>query len=214
MDKNKVLICDTETTGLTNHSTYGHPQIVELSTIKFDLHYDLQTLPHLLNKEDIKDHFDRYYSESMFNQLFKPSMPIHPEASKIHGKTLRDLINSPRSETAKLPSDAKYLIGHNIQYDYRCLGKPEGYLLIDTLVICKLIRKYTSHDLKAETNKLDDLLIALNPKQYQQFTNEGFHRSLDDCFKCLLIIEIIIKLMPNVKHWDDLYTLQELGKKK
>lgn len=213
MDKSKVLILDTETTGLTNHPTHGHPQIIELSTIEFPLHYNLQKLPSWMAHDDIKNKFLNSDNHPIYNELFNPSMDIHPEATAIHGKTKRDLLLCRRSELAKLPSDAKYLVGHNVKYDYRCLGKPEGYLLIDTLDICKLIRKYTPHNLKAESNKLDDLLIALNPSKFQQFTNEGFHRSLDDCFKCLLLIEIILKFMPNITHWDDLYSMQQLGKK-
>lgn len=215
LNMNKVLILDTETTGIKNHPTHGHPQVIELSTIDFDLHYNLQYLPALIQRENVREHFDIYYKDKIFNQLYKPSMEISPEATAIHGKTLRDLINSPRSETCKLPSNAKYLIGHNIiSFDHRCLGKPPGYLLIDTLVICKLIRKYTNHDLKAENNKLDDLINSLYPDLAKQYHNDGLHNALDDCFKVLLLLSAILGFFPTICHWDELYTLQQMGKKK
>jgi exodeoxyribonuclease X len=141
-------------------------------------------------------------------------MAIAPEATAIHGKTIKDLINCPRSETAKLPADAKYLVGHNINYDFRCLGKPEGYLLIDTLPIMRNIKKFTETTFNTESNKLDDLLLDMCPKAYAEFENGGIHSSIGDCFKVLLLLERILWIFPTICHWDELYSLQELGKKK
>lgn len=99
----KILVLDTETTGLTKpHAFEVCAQLCEIQDGKL---VPTQTL----------------------HQLYNPGKPIEPEASKIHGYTDSMLANLPPIENLQLdrlgitPADTVYIIGHNIKFDIDCL---------------------------------------------------------------------------------------------
>ncbi len=93
-------IIDTETTGLDN------PQVIELGWL-------LKAEPNS-NK-----------SREVFVQRFRPSKEIELGALATHHIQLQELVDCPSYDTAKLPNDAEYIIGHNIDFDWKVLGKPD-----------------------------------------------------------------------------------------
>lgn len=99
----KILVLDTETTGLTNpHAFEVCAKLCEIKGNK---------LVHISTK----------------HALFNPGKPIEPEASKIHGYTDAMVANMPAIESLQLdsigitPADTVYIIGHNIKFDINCL---------------------------------------------------------------------------------------------
>lgn len=93
-------IIDTETTGLVQ------PQVIELGWL-------LRVEPNS-NK-----------SGEVFVQRFRPSKEIELGALATHHIQLHELVDCPSSDTAKLPDDAEYIIGHNIDFDWKVLSKPD-----------------------------------------------------------------------------------------
>lgn len=93
-------IIDTETTGPDN------PQVIELGWL-------LKAEPNS-NK-----------SGEVFVQRFRPSKEIELGALATHHIQLQELVDCPSYDTAKLPDDAEYIIGHNVDFDWKVLGKPD-----------------------------------------------------------------------------------------
>ncbi len=99
----KIIVIDTETTGLTNpHAFEVCAKLCEIKGSK---------LVHIGTK----------------HALFNPGKSIEPEASKIHGYTDAMVANLPPIESLQLDSigvtsnDEVYIIGHNIKFDIDCL---------------------------------------------------------------------------------------------
>ena len=202
--RDKVLIADCETTGVS-----GTDQVIELAYF-----------PAPENIRDwvadyISSDFDNYYVDTIYNERFKPSVPINPHAYKVHGIGKIHLLKCRPSTEAVIPTDTKYLIGHNIAFDYRMLGKPENLLLIDTLVIVRILRKLgmLTNDEMDGKDKLDVLVEHYYPTIASTLI-KPLHSALDDCYKVVLLLAEILRLFPNVNTWDALYELQTMGKKK
>lgn len=58
-------------------------------------------------------------------RLYKPSKPIEWGALATHHILMEDLEGQPPSAMCKLPGDTTYIVGHNIDYDWKALGKPD-----------------------------------------------------------------------------------------
>ena len=93
-----ALVFDTETTG-TNE-----PQIIEAAWIK------------------VASPFDLVQIES-FNKRYLPSKPIELGATATHHILIEDLVNCPPSSEFSLPLEIDYLIGHNVDYDWKVAGE-------------------------------------------------------------------------------------------
>ena len=185
----KVLILDSETTGVGKTD-----QIIELA------YAELQPVP--IFKQTMW-----HKKDTVHNQRYMPSVPIHPAASKVHGITYKELLGKPKSETIEFPKDVEYMIGHQISFDHRMLGKPD-VKLICTMNLCKNIVKFT--DITFPNVKLDTLVDVLCPTHIKGTT----HSALGDIMKNCAVLEELLKLLPNITSWDELYSLQQSMKKK
>lgn len=97
MSSSLALVFDTETTGKTE------PHIIEAAWIEVDLS---------LNE------FDRY------SERFNPGKPIETGAMAVHHIVDSDLHASRPHTDFSLPQNVGYLIGHNIDYDWKVAGEP------------------------------------------------------------------------------------------
>ncbi len=206
-----IYVLDTETTGVTNHKIHGHPQVIELALIKLS-----EKITPI--KETIEKAKDSISFLNMIESLatsgkatrYKPSMQIHRKAVEVHGIKMLKLLKEPKSETLELPKDVKYLVGHNIQYDYRCLGKPEGIKLICTLSLARQIDKKFGIGFK--NHKQDDLLLYFYGEDVRELVT-GHHAALYDCVKCLLLLVKLLEYIPNISTYEELYMFQQTLKK-
>jgi len=201
--RNKVLILDSETTGLS-----GKDQIIELSYfIPTD---DICTWvdDFLVNNLDIN-------TIAYYHERFNPSVPINPRACEVHGIGKIKLLGCRKSELVAIPPDTKYIIAHNAPFDYRMLGKPEGVLLIDTKAIVTTVRKLgmLTNDEDTGRDKLDVLIEHYFPEIAKTLCSE-YHSAIGDCIKLVLLLSEILRLFPNITTWDMLFELQSKGKKK
>lgn len=207
----KIYVGDCESTGVTNHPKHNHPQIIEWAHIQVD--NNLQKLKTFV-EEGIKDvgilPFTKIYSTFGESQRYRPSMEIHKRAREVHGIWMQDLLKCPKSEDLKLP-EMSFLVGHNIQYDYRCLGKPEGIKLICTLSLVKQIDKKFGVGFK--NHKQDDLLVHFYGERIRPLVT-GHHEALVDCVKCILLLVKLLEYVPNIKTFEELYIFQQALKPK
>ena len=58
-------------------------------------------------------------------QRYNPGKPISLGALATHHIRDEELINCPASSSFRLPAGTKYLIGHNIDFDWVAIGSPE-----------------------------------------------------------------------------------------
>src|SRR5690606_38893005 len=61
---------------------------------------------------------------SMVTGLYKPSKPSTFGAMAVHHILPHELEGCPPSSECKLPADAEYIVGHNVDYDWEAVGKP------------------------------------------------------------------------------------------
>lgn len=59
------------------------------------------------------------------DQYFNPGVPISYSAMAVHGITEEDVDDCPPPSEFSLSEEIKYLIGHNIDFDWRVIGEPD-----------------------------------------------------------------------------------------
>ena len=106
-----TIILDTETTGTEA------PEIVSAAWLRLDEPGSLRV------------------TES-FDQLFRPTKPITLGAMAVHHIMDEELVDCPAAASFALPQGTEYLIGHNVDFDWQAIGKPE-VKRIDTLCLCR-----------------------------------------------------------------------------
>lgn len=128
-----IYILDTETTD----SEPKTAEVIELAYLKFDslssiLAGVIQGLPPATASK------------------FFPSGEIKYGAIATHHIIPDELLGWPPSSTAELPSDCTYLIGHNIDFDWKMLGSEPSVRRICTLAMMRdLYPSLDSHKLSA-----------------------------------------------------------------
>lgn len=60
-----------------------------------------------------------------FCQLYNPGVPISFGAMAAHNIHDEDVVGCPPANEFALPNDVDYLIGHNIDFDWRVIGSPD-----------------------------------------------------------------------------------------
>ena len=81
-----------------------------------------------------------------YEERFKPSKNIEYGAMAVTNIVPEDLISCAPSNEARLPAYTNYIIGHNVDYDWKALGKP------DVKRICTLaLSRHVLPDLDSHT---------------------------------------------------------------
>ena len=177
----KVIVFDTETTGITE------PVLIEAAGI-------------IINGSPFNDQTET------FSQRYNPGKPISFGAMATHNILDCDLINCPPATEFKLPEDTAYLIGHNIDFDWEVIGKPENIKLIDTLPMArKLWPHFDSHNLGALSYALCG--DSKRPKIKEKLINR--HSALVDVELCLELLRFILKEKPELKSWGNIWKFSE-----
>ena len=203
-----VYAIDTETTGVSNHPVHLHPQVIELASI--ELSNELQELKNFADKLTVSAFIELLTSLGTVTR-YRPSMEIHKRAHEVHGIHFRDLVKCARSEDLKLPQGVSLIVGHNIQYDYRCLGKPEGIVRICTLEIAKKVDK--QFGLGFTNHKLDTLITYYYGDEAKDLV-ENSHQALNDTIKVVLLLVKLLEYTPKIETFTELYAFTEALKPK
>ena len=172
-----VLIIDTETTGLTE------PRPVEVAW---------------LNLKDITS----LKIVQEFEQKYNPEKPIEFGAMSTHYILDEDVADKPSYKTFEIPDETEYIIGHNIDYDWEVVNKPD-VKRIDTLALSRRIWKDAgSHSLSA--------LIYMLAKDKRKVRDrlKFAHSAMTDVKMCWFLLNKILKEI-DVKSWDDLWSISE-----
>jgi exodeoxyribonuclease X len=176
--KFKAIVFDTETTGIIE------PALIEAAGI-------------IINGSPFEKQTET------FNNRYNPGKPISYGAMATHNILPSDLENCPPASEFKLPDNTDFLIGHNIDFDWEVIGKP-NVKLIDTLPMSRKIwPDIDSHNLGA----LSYALTADKIKMREFLVNR--HSALADVKLCLNVLKHILQEKPELKQWEDIYTFSE-----
>lgn len=198
-----IFLLDTETTGLTSND-----EVIELCYI--ELQENLEDFKQLFKtcKLNIRDYIV-HLQQDAYIERFRPSVPIHPKAYECHHIHMKDLISKRPSREIKLPAHMKYMIGHNIQFDHKKLGKPNVDLICTLWLVKFLIRK---GKFEAESASLDNLMKILYPQEIE-FLCPKHHNAFIDVCKSALVLQKILEIFPGITSWYNLFQFIEVQKK-
>lgn len=176
-----AYIFDTETTGLKD------PHLVEAAWLKIA---DLSGLA----------------VTSEFLTRYKPGKPIELGALVVSHILDEELEGCPDHTTFALPSDTEFLIGHNVDYDWRVVGEPDVKRICTKALSCALWPSADSHTQSA--------MIYLHYRTQATELLKNAHAALDDIKNCRLLLVKILdtlseKLGRPVSGWEELWEISE-----
>lgn len=163
-NKTVAVIFDAETTG------FIEPALIEAASI-------------IINGNPLEE------QKHTFISRYNPGKPISFGAMSTHNILDCDLKDCPPASEFRLPDNTAYIVGHNIDYDWQVIGKPD-IKRIDTLAMAKTVYP------KLDSYSLSALSYALSepddrPKIREILINR--HNALIDAELCLGILHRILK---------------------
>lgn len=176
-----AYIFDTEITGLID------PQLVEAAWLK------IESIGTMMVTDD-------------FLLRYRPGKPIELGALATSHILDEELIGCPSHETFALPEDTEYLIGHNVDYDWRVIGQPDVKRICTKAFSSLLWPEADTHTQSA--------MIYLHYRDQARGLLQNAHAALDDVKNCrLLLVRILdalaVTLGRPVMSWDELWELSE-----
>lgn len=120
---------------------------------------------------------------------YNPGKPISLGALATHHIMDEELVNCPSSSSFRLPAGTKYLIGHNIDFDWVAIGSPEVKRICTLALARSLWPELDSHTQSA-------LLYHFERSTAREQLRNA-HSALADVWICSKIVaQIIDKLHP------------------
>lgn len=176
-----AYIFDSETTGLND------PQLVEAAWLRLG---DIGAL-------SVVDQFLARY---------KPNKPIELGALATSHILDEELADCPPHDSFVMPADTAYMIGHNVDYDWRVIGQPDIKRICTKALSSLLWPAADSHSQSA--------MIYLHYRSEATALLRNAHAALDDVQNCLLLLmkimdALAIRLGRQVSSWDELWELSE-----
>lgn len=177
----KACIFDSETTGLND------PQLVEAAYLQ------LAAIPGLPVATE-------------FLQRYKPGKPIELGALATSHILDEELADCPDHTEFQLPAEIEYLVGHNVDYDWGVIGKPELKRICTAALSRRLWPDADSHSQSA--------MIYLHYREQAPGLLRNAHAALDDVKNCrLLLVKILDALATElgrpVTEWEELWSISE-----
>ena len=170
-----TIIFDTEATGIKD------PVLIEAAWIQVD---SLETL----------------VLSNPFEQRYNPGKPITLGALATHHIMDEELVDCPPATSFTLPDHIDYIIGHNIDFDWEVIGKPEVKRICTLALARKIWPDLDSHTQSA-------LLYHLE-RRSARIQLRNAHSALIDVGICAVILNHIRHQL-NVKSIEDLYAESE-----
>lgn len=138
---------------------------------------------------------------------YKPTRTIELGALATHHILPEELESFPSPpEKWELP---RYIIGHNIDFDWKVLGSPEEVKRIDTLALAR--EAWPALD----SHKLGALIYYLFPHTEARAMLKDAHSAVADlefCFKVFLAAIAIIPTEKPIASWGDVWRLSEAAR--
>lgn len=169
-----ATILDTETTGLEE------PDVIEIAWATAE-----QVHP--------------FSPDSTFieHRRFKPRKPITLGAMATHHIIDADLVEQPEWPGRWMPP-GEYLIGHNIDFDWKAIGSPPMKRICTLAFARALWPELDSHSLGALTYHVGD-------HEEARSLLKGAHSAATDVYLCCRLLVSILYALPNVTDWESVW---------
>jgi exodeoxyribonuclease X len=171
----KAIIFDTEATGIKE------PVLIEAAWLELES-------------------IEPFSINNPFVQRYNPGKPITLGALATHHILDEELIDCPPASSFSLSGDVKYLIGHNVDFDWEVIGKPE----IKRICTLALARKLWPN---LDSNNQGALLYYLDRNTAREQLRNA-HSALTDVGICAVILDHICQQL-DIKTIEDLYAESE-----
>jgi exodeoxyribonuclease X len=173
-----AIIFDTESTGLVE------PRLIEAAWIKVPN-------PNTLSAEE------------QFLQRYSPGKPIQLGALATHHIYDEELADCPPYTEFSLPAGTEYLVGHNIDYDWKVIGEPQ------IKRICTLaLTRYLWPGLDSYSQSA--ILYFFERARARELLKAA-HSALQDVVNCLTILRhLVLRFEPTeLVSWEAVWRLSE-----
>lgn len=126
---------------------------------------------------------------------YRPEKASSWGALAVHHILPDELIGCPPSTTAKLPDETQYIIGHNVDFDWKVLGSPDVKRICTLAIARALFPELDSH-------KLGAMYYALKgPTEATRTALRDAHTAEADVMFCEEILSLMLELRaPNMQH--------------
>jgi exodeoxyribonuclease X len=171
-----ACVLDTETTG------FDEPQPVEIAWVRLEGPQGLRTL-------------------DMCCCRYKPSKPITLGALATHHILDEDLENCEPYTAFKLPDGIDYLIGHNVDFDWDAIGKP-NVKRIDTLAFSRKLWP------KADSHSLGAMMYLLDRENARSLLRHA-HSAAHDASNTVRLLGNILRALGEPMTWEAVWLLSE-----
>ena len=175
----KAIVFDCETTGRVE------PRITEVAYVGYNTTREVE-----------------------FNQRYNPEKPIELGAMAVTHICNEDLVDEPSYKTFQLPEGIEYIIGHNCDYDWEVIGKPD-VKRIDTLAISR----YLFPDLDSHSQSA--MMYYFFGVEARKMVKEA-HSALCDVINCRnLLNKLILRITAlgnTIDSLEDLWLFSEKAK--
>jgi exodeoxyribonuclease X len=159
-----ALLIDTETTGL------DAPELVEEAWLPVDIAGNIVPPGGTVSR-------------------WRPSKPISLGALATHHILDEDLVDCPPSSEFRLPAGVEYLIGHNVDFDWRVIGSPE-VKRIDLCAMCRVLWP------EADSHSQSAMLYLLERSSARERLRHA-HSAGHDVMNCRVILQhVLVKAGP------------------
>lgn len=171
----KTIIFDTEATGIKE------PVLIEAAWL------ELESL-------------DPFSVTNPFVQRYNPGKSITLGALATHHILDEELVDCPPASNFRLPSDAEYMIGHNVDFDWEVVGKPDIKRICTLALARRLWLNLDSHNQGA--------LLYYIDRNTARDQLQNAHSAITDVGICAVILDRICQEL-GIKTIDDLYAESE-----
>jgi exodeoxyribonuclease X len=135
--------------------------------------------------------------------MWKPRKPIEYGAMATHHIVAADLADFPEWPGSwPLPAGVEYLIGHGVDFDWRCIGQPHVARICTLALARNLWPALDSHKLAA-------LAYFLLPTDEARDLTRDAHNASADVRMCWLVVEHILAKLPACTTWHDVWVASE-----
>lgn len=189
-----VLLGDTETTG-TDHET---DEIIEAAW----LHLPATIEEFCAVKSPEKFEF--------YHERFKPSIQISLGAMSVHNIIDEDLVDCADSSAFGFPVEAEYLIGHNIDFDWKMMGEPDVRRICTLALSRSMFPELDSHKQAAMIYHIGRIYGRM---AWARDLVKGAHAALDDVRMCAALLRFLILMLKHkgtvVDTWEQLALISD-----
>lgn len=155
----------------------------------------------------MSDDIDDFAPRDALIQRYSPAGKISFGAMATHHILPGDLEGKPASSTFVAPGDMKYMIGHNVDFDWRVTGELNVKRICTLAMSRRVWPDASSHTLGTlsymTSGNLEDTRVEL----------KNAHSALNDCYLCLNVLYAIVdQCGEQFSSWEDIYQFSELSR--